>query len=119
MMIRRRLAFRTTDIYRAEELVGHVFSEEGTNWALIRLNRPVENRPTARIRRDGMIAAEQPVYVMGHPVGLPLKFRRWRGSAGQFSAHIFLRKPRHYGGNSGSPVLRIIGANGEPCTRIR
>lgn len=79
----------------------------GSDYALVRLDRPVINRPILDIRRTGIIDDSTDVFVMGHPSGLPLKFadgaqvRVGRNSNPAF----FTANLDTYGGNSGSPVF--------------
>lgn len=96
------------NVYRGLELAGHVLSADGTDWALIRLDRPVEDRPIARIRRSGMVTEAQAVYVIGHPVGLPLKFADGAQVRDNSPRSFFSANLDTYGGNSGSPVFSIV-----------
>lgn len=91
------------DIYTGVEIVERVYDPEGADWALVRLDRKVEDRPVAQLAENG-IAEGQKVYVMGHPCGLPLKYSP--GSVvGQIKDAHFHAGLDIYSSNSGSPVL--------------
>jgi len=93
------------DIYNGEEIVRRVYDPmgSGADWALVKLDRNVTGRSTVTLSKTG-IRRERPVYVLGHPCGLPLKYvpdepvTRMDGAF--FSAELTV-----YGGNSGSPVF--------------
>lgn len=95
----------TSEIYRATRIIGRAIGTQGTDWAVVQLDRPVLNHRYVRLRRSGKIVDNAGVYVIGHPVGLPLK---WAGGASVRSnteARYFVANLDTYGGNSGSPVF--------------
>jgi len=57
------------------------------------------------IRRDGKIAGNQPVHIIGHPVGLPAKYAAGAQVRDNSSAAYFVANLDSFGGNSGSPVF--------------
>jgi hypothetical protein len=75
-----------------------------TDYALIRLDRPVTTGEPLKFRTEGRIKKGTNVAVIGHPLGLPLKIAdnaKVRGVFGKtFKANLDT-----YGGNSGSPVV--------------
>ncbi|OUR97944.1 hypothetical protein A9Q84_07040 [Halobacteriovorax marinus] len=75
-----------------------------TDYAVIRLDRPVTDRAPLKFRTSGKIRSKADVLVIGHPLGLPLKIAdnaTVRGTFGKtFNANLDT-----YGGNSGSPVF--------------
>jgi hypothetical protein len=99
-----------TEVYRGKTIVGHVLTPTKTDWAVVRLDREVAGHPVARLRRTGSIAAGAPVYVIGHPCGLPLKYAPGATVRGNDQPEFFTANLDTYGGNSGSPVF---GANHE------
>lgn len=103
-----RVVFEDRDVYSGAELIGRVYTEEGADWALVRLDRPVEGREPLPVRREGKVADGHGVYVIGHPCGLPKKYA-------PASYVVDNRPPAHFeanldtfGGNSGSPVFSAI-----------
>lgn len=97
-----------SDIYKGNEIVGRVLTSGGPDWAIIRLDRPVEGRTVAHLRRAGMAAAGQSVYVIGHPVGLPLKFADGARITDNSPSTFFSANLDTFGGNSGSPVFSVV-----------
>jgi hypothetical protein len=99
------LVIPLTNIYSGKEVVKHRLTQSGTDWALVRLDRPATGRPILRIRRSGKIANLSSVYVMGHPCGLPLKYAPGARVRDNAPAAFFSANLDTYGGNSGSPVF--------------
>ncbi|MFB6350897.1 MAG: serine protease [Bradymonadaceae bacterium] len=93
------------DIYRCEEILHRDDTDGGADFAVLRLDRPVEDRPSLAIRRTGKIADEAPLAIVGHPVGLPLKIDRGGRVVDNDSPHQISYNLDSYGGNSGSPVV--------------
>lgn len=93
------------EIYGAAEVIERRETESGSDWALLRLDREVRNHRIARVRRAGKIADGQRVHVIGHPLGLPLKFAGDAVVRSNHAAAFFVANLDTYGGNSGSPVF--------------
>jgi V8-like Glu-specific endopeptidase len=94
-----------SEIYRAQKLIGRTFTEYGPDWALVKLDRPVENHQPVKLRRSGKIKDNEEVHVIGHPCGLPVKIAKnafVRDNSN--SSHITCNLDT-FGGNSGSPVF--------------
>jgi hypothetical protein len=96
--------FPTSDIYHGVEVIGWKFNDRDVDWALIRLDRSVENHRIAHIRQSGKINDGQAVNVFGHPNGLPAKFISGAVQNNWFRVG-FLADIDIYPGNSGSPVF--------------
>ncbi|MCP4147247.1 MAG: S1 family peptidase [bacterium] len=94
------------NIYRGVEIIDRKHDKKGTgtDWALIKLDRKVEGWPVVRMSGE-RLPGESSLYVMGYPVGLPLKYAKGLKvadvSGACFSAYLDV-----YSGNSGSPVFR-------------
>uniref|UniRef100_UPI004057CA62 trypsin-like serine peptidase n=1 Tax=Candidatus Electronema sp. TaxID=2698783 RepID=UPI004057CA62 len=93
------------DIYRGVAIIGRQEVDNGADWALVRLDRPVTNHRIVRIRRTGKIGDTQAVHVIGHPVGLPTKFADGAVVRNNQPNDFFVANLDTYGGNSGSPVF--------------
>ncbi|MEX0268175.1 serine protease [Leptolyngbyaceae cyanobacterium UHCC 1019] len=83
-----------------------------TDWALVKLNKPVSNHPIVSIRHTGKVPDKQPLHIIGHPVGLPLKCAnnakvQNNNPTGHPEADktFFINNLDGFGGNSGSPVF--------------
>ena len=92
------------DIYAGTRIVGRVF-ERTADWALVQVDRAVRDRAILSIRRKGAIKAQQAVYVIGHPVGLPAKFSGDATVRDNTAAAFFVANLDTFAVNSGSPVF--------------
>ena len=98
--------FTQSEVYECKELLtAPQDSATGIDYALVRLKRPVqlaEAKPVER-RSEGVIAVDEPLVMMGHPMGLPLKIA---GGAKVRSVEstYFVANLDSFGGNSGSPI---------------
>lgn len=94
-----------SQVYFCEEVVASAFDPSGDDWAILRLDREVDDHEPLPIRREGRLGDRDALVVAGYPLGLPLKI------AG--GAHVFDNTPDGFfsadldifGGNSGSPVV--------------
>jgi hypothetical protein len=93
------------NIYKGVKIIHRVCDPKGKgpDWELIKLDRKVKGHPVVKLSEKS-IYLDQPVYILGHPCGLPLKYssgakvRVINGAC--FSADLNV-----YSGNSGSPVF--------------
>jgi hypothetical protein len=100
------LVISKRDIYAgAEVIVWQDDDNTGADWALIRLDRMVENHRIARIRQSGTISDGQAVHIIGHPMGLPVKFAGGASVRDNRYRAVFVANLDTYPGNSGSPVF--------------
>ena len=103
----------TSEIYRGIRIIGRAIGNQGTDWCVVQLDRPVLNHRHVRLRRSGKIADNAGVYVIGHPVGLP---KKWAGGASvrdNAPSRYFVANLDTYGGNSGSPVFNAATHDAE------
>jgi hypothetical protein len=96
-----------SEIYRGKEIIGRKLEDgNGSDWCLVRLDRPVTNHEFFDIRRSGKIENGQKVHVIGHPCGLPLKYASGAWVRDNQNDPYFVANLDTYGGNSGSCVIR-------------
>ena len=93
------------EIYRGRRILGRQIGSQGTDWALIQLDRPVLNHSYVRIRRRGSIRNSTDVHVIGHPSGLPKKYAGGAEVRDNSASRYFVANLDTYGGNSGSAVF--------------
>ena len=79
--------------------------ETGSDFAIIRLRRPVLDRSPLQYRQSGTVPSNQELIVIGHPSGLPTKVSDEAEVSGNEMPAFFLSNLDAFGGNSGSPVL--------------
>jgi hypothetical protein len=93
------------NIYRGEKIIYKVLNREvnRSDWALVQLDREVERQEIVALSQDE-ITYKQPIYVMGHPSGLPLKYAPGAQVRG-FEDAFFTADLDIYMGSSGSPVF--------------
>lgn len=96
--------------FRDDEVLGGAFRTR--DWAVFKLDRPVEGRAALPIRRDGEVGRREALTVIGFPLGLPLKVaaggtvRAPSLTLGPSqSSWFFEHNADTQGGNSGSPVI--------------
>jgi len=94
-----------SEIYRGVRILGRQIGIEGTDWAIVQLDRPVLNHPYVKIRRTGKIPDNQSVHVIGHPSGIPKKIAGGSNVRDNTPSRYFVANLDTYGGNSGSPVF--------------
>jgi hypothetical protein len=93
------------EIYAGVSIIGRKQTPSGPDWALVKLDRPVENHKIVALRKTGKIGDSQAVHVIGHPSGLPLKYADGAAVRDNNTAAFFIANLDTYGGNSGSPVF--------------
>ncbi|MCX6580005.1 MAG: serine protease [Candidatus Aminicenantes bacterium] len=93
------------NIYKGIEIVDRKYNDKvnGADWALVKLDRRVFGQTVAKLSEKA-ISNHYPAYVLGHPMGLPLKFAPGicldDVNDACFSAQLDM-----YSGNSGSPIF--------------
>jgi hypothetical protein len=100
------LVVSNTDVYSVAEVIASQLDDyTASDWALIRLDRIVENHRIARIRQSGTISDGQAVHIIGHPMGLPAKFAGNASVRDNRYRAVFVANLDAFPGNSGSPVF--------------
>lgn len=77
----------------------------GPDYALIRIDRKASGRTPLPVNRGAVPAKGAPLFVIGHPVGLPLKVAGGAAVRDPYQDGYFVANLDTYGGNSGSPVF--------------
>jgi len=94
-----------SEVYKGSRVIGREQIDDGADWALVELDRPVNNHPPVKIRRSGKIEDDGPVYVIGHPCGLPMKIAGKAVVRDNHNPSFMVCNLDTYGGNSGSGVF--------------
>lgn len=92
-------------VYEVRSVIAERESSDGADWALLRLDRTVAGREPLRIREAGRVAAGRPLYVVGHPSGLPMKIAARATVRDNPVGPWFSADLDTFGGSSGSPVF--------------
>lgn len=97
----------STSVYSCKKIISRSLDQTTKDdWAVIQLDRKVNDRRPLSFRRSGKIRKGTDVAVIGHPTGLPTKIAdgaKVRSLAGKF----FVANLDTYGGNSGSAVFNM------------
>jgi len=108
--------FDSEDVYKCAKIirtnVGAEPTEDNTqgtglgpDYAIVKLDRKVVNKKPLKINTDQKLQAQIPVFVIGYPVGLPVKFADGAEVRDPNPDGYFVANLDTYGGNSGSPVF--------------
>jgi hypothetical protein len=98
-------AVPASDVFSCAAVLGRHYDEEGADWALVRLDRPASPRRPLATRTSGEAAAGEPLFVIGHPSGLPTKIAGGAAVRDASARDFFTANLDTYGGNSGSAVF--------------
>lgn len=94
------------NIYSCVRIVERSLERENQNdFALVELDREVVGRTPLRVRTEGRIADHTPIFVIGHPTGLPSKIAPMAKVRNNSDDIYFQANLDTFGGNSGSPVF--------------
>jgi V8-like Glu-specific endopeptidase len=92
------------EVYGCAKLLGRLQEAEGADWALVRLDRPVSAHKPLKLS-SGSVSQGDPVFVIGHPAGLPTKVAGGAKVRDASKPGFFVANLDTYGGNSGSAVF--------------
>lgn len=91
------------EIYECESVI-HAANFDNLDIALIKLKRSANNRSPLKIDINDSAKVGDSVFMLGHPIGLPMKYTDTANVFNVTSSH-FATNLDSFGGNSGSPVF--------------
>lgn len=94
----------SSEVYRCTSIVATQVEGAGADFALVKLDRPVNNHAVLEINRGAVPAVGADLTVIGHPVGLPTKVAGG-AKVRSVQAGFLVANLDTYGGNSGSAVF--------------
>ncbi len=98
-------------IYKCESIVKQALSSTTSiDYAVIKLDRPVEDRKFFRVRSSGTAEVGDSLIVIGHPSGLSTKIAGNAQVRKNSDENFFVTNLDVFGGNSGSAVLSGDGS---------
>ncbi len=108
-------SFPESDVYKCKELLYDKdveYAQIGKQWietsssdfAIVRLDRSVENRSPLKLNRAEEAKVKDEVFVVGHPSGIPSKITD-NAEVRSVGSEIYYLNSDTYGGNSGSAVF--------------
>ncbi len=94
-----------SSVYLCKRIISRALDEDTKeDFAVIELDRRVQDRPALAFRRHGQITPGTAVAVIGHPTGLPTKIADG-ATVREVNSKFFVAGLDTYGGNSGSAVF--------------
>ncbi|MEK7232250.1 MAG: serine protease [Elusimicrobiota bacterium] len=93
------------EVYKCDHIIGREQMNKGADWALIKLDRPVTNHAVLKLDLSGTLANGDPLFIIGHPAGLPTKIAGGAKVRDISPPGFFVATLDAYGGNSGSAVF--------------
>lgn len=98
----------TKNVFACKEIISSasgINAVDGQDYALIRLKKAVKMRPFLKVRAAGKIEDEAAVFMIGHPLGMPLTLSKAAKIANNEQEVTFKVGIDAFEGNSGSPVI--------------
>lgn len=95
-----------SDVFYPDKIIKREYTTAEADWMLIRLTGSTNNYVSKLLKTR--IPDRQPVYVIGHPYGLPAKFADGAIVRDNTPSHHFVTNLDTYGHNSGSPVFDAL-----------
>ena len=97
------------NVYEISEIIKANFNKDvDDDYSVLKLDRKSARTPY-RFRTSGKIQLESPVYTIGSPTGLPLKFANNAKVINNTADKWFKNDIDTFPGNSGGPVLNSLG----------
>lgn len=98
------------DVYSCKEMMTSLMdSSTMSDFALVRLDRPVVGHQPLQLRTEGAVRVKDGLTLIGHPSGLPTKVAAGASVRDITPGAYFVASTDSYGGNSGSAVLNDEG----------
>lgn len=96
----------TTSVYKCSEIISQSLDRSTQDdFALIRLEKAVDDREPLTVRREDKVATGTKLVVIGHPTGLPSKIAAGAIVRDNSNDYFFQSNLDTFGGNSGSAVF--------------
>lgn len=98
--------FNETQVARCRSVIERVKNPEtGVDYAVLLLDRKMENRPYLKVRKEGKVEDDAILTVIGHPMGIPAKITSGAEVRENSDPYFFKMNSDTFHGNSGSPVI--------------
>lgn len=92
------------NIYKCKKIIIATLTDED-DYAVIKLDRKVKGVTPLKMHKKGKVKTNTPIFVIGHPSGLPKKFADGAKVRDNSKSEYFVTNLDTFGGNSGSPVI--------------
>ncbi len=98
--------FSENEIYFCKEIISQRYLNSRFDFAIIQLDRKVEGVTPLVFSRNESLSAGDPLFMIGHPLGLPMKIVD-DGNIMQNGPGGITTSLDAFGGNSGSPIFSL------------
>lgn len=98
------VTFQSDKIYSCKELIASA-NNNRQDYALIRLDRKINDRPSLKLNTSGVLDNKASFYVVGHPLGMPKMVAKEALVRRNINDYYFVINSDTFSGNSGSPVI--------------
>lgn len=92
------------NVYSCEKVLRAVLNETD-DYAIVKLDRKVVGRKGLKLNTDKRLRTNTPIFVIGAPSGIPLKYAGGAQVTSNTPTEYFVTNLDTFGGNSGSPVF--------------
>lgn len=93
------------DVFFCQEIIEQAYDGKDLDFAVVRLDRRVSDRPPLRVRTAGVVDLRDPLTVIGHPLGLPTKIAGNAVVRSVSARDYFVIAADTYSASSGSAVI--------------
>ena len=104
---KKHFSFSREAVYQCEKIIARTYTDDGLDFAVIKLNRAVVKRDALSVRHEGKISSDSKLVVLGYPFGLPLKVTANAKVRNNSNEDFFIINSDTFRGNSGSPVINL------------
>lgn len=101
-------SFDRSEIYECSRIVSRTLTQNGADYAVIKLDRAVLNHRAVSLNRTGTTVVGTPLIMLGYPAGIPLKADLGSRVRTSQDPAYFVANTDSYGGNSGSGVFNAM-----------
>lgn len=99
------MTVKSENVFHCSKIISRAQDGTQNDYALIQLDRAVTDRHPLQFRKEGKIADNTKLVVIGHPSGLPTKIADGAEVRSNSNSVYFVANTDTYGGNSGSAVF--------------
>lgn len=109
-----RSLFQKKDVYQIKKVLAHEYIRLGVeenskvDWALIKLDRSVEDREPLPVNFSAKVVSSVSIYMLGYSQGTPQKFSGGGLTTEHQYPHSFGSRIDAFDGNSGSPIFNSL-----------
>ncbi len=98
------ISFPKEKTFQCAELISKIENTK-VDYALIKIDRPISDRPILKIRSSGKTESDEKLIIFGHPLGMPLIVADQIFIRDNSMDYIFKTNADAFSGNSGSPLI--------------